>query len=86
VGLGADGMSFYDRLYKIASVGFAAFGVFLLAKRALDHFLQKKRQHEFHRKYGQTSVSLFSVKGIRFFGQQFRPFNFHLFRRFYHMC
>ncbi|XP_047065807.1 E3 ubiquitin-protein ligase SP1-like [Lolium rigidum] len=40
----------WAKLYKLASMGFAAFGVFLLAKRALEHFLQKKRQHEFHRK------------------------------------
>jgi E3 ubiquitin-protein ligase MUL1 len=56
-------MSSFDRLYKLASMGFAAFGVFLLAKRALEHFLQKKRQHEFHRKYGQTSVPLFEYRG-----------------------
>lgn len=55
--LAANCMSLYNRLYQLASMGFAAFGVFLLAKRALDHFLQRKRQREFHKKYGQTSVS-----------------------------
>ncbi|KAM3371452.1 hypothetical protein ACQJBY_018707 [Aegilops geniculata] len=39
----------WAKLYQLASMGFAAFGVFLLAKRALDHFLQRKRQREFHK-------------------------------------
>jgi E3 ubiquitin-protein ligase MUL1 len=31
-------------------MGFAAFGAFLLAKRALQHFLERKRQHELQKR------------------------------------
>lgn len=31
-------------------MGFAAFGVFLLAKRALQHFLERKRRHELQKR------------------------------------
>jgi len=33
-----------DRLYRLASIGFATFGVFVLAKCAIQHFLEIKRQ------------------------------------------
>lgn len=43
-------MFYYNRLYQLASMGFAAFGVFLLAKRALQHFLERKRRHELQKR------------------------------------
>uniref|UniRef100_A0A0E0LP48 RING-type E3 ubiquitin transferase n=1 Tax=Oryza punctata TaxID=4537 RepID=A0A0E0LP48_ORYPU len=40
----------WAKLYQLASMGFAAFGVFLLAKRALQHFLERKRRHELQKR------------------------------------
>ncbi|GJN33286.1 hypothetical protein PR202_gb21868 [Eleusine coracana subsp. coracana] len=40
----------WAKLYRLASMGFAAFGAFLLAKRALQHFLERKRRHELQKR------------------------------------
>eukprot|EP00267_Zea_mays_P045137 XP_020397382.1 E3 ubiquitin-protein ligase SP1 isoform X2 [Zea mays] len=40
----------WAKLYRIASMGFATFGVFLLAKRALQHFLERRRRHELQKR------------------------------------
>jgi len=40
----------WAKLYRLASMGFATFGVFLLAKRAIQHFLERKRRHELQKR------------------------------------
>ncbi|GJN10837.1 hypothetical protein PR202_ga28967 [Eleusine coracana subsp. coracana] len=40
----------WAKLYRLASMGFAAFGAFLLAKRALQHFLERKHRHELQKR------------------------------------
>ncbi|ONM25666.1 E3 ubiquitin-protein ligase SP1 [Zea mays] len=40
----------WAKLYRLASMGFATFGAFLLAKRAIQHFLERKRRHELQKR------------------------------------
>ncbi|XP_062187677.1 E3 ubiquitin-protein ligase SP1-like [Phragmites australis] len=40
----------WAKLYRLASMGFATFGVFLLAKRAIQHFLERKRRNELQKR------------------------------------
>ncbi|KAF8679082.1 hypothetical protein HU200_045840 [Digitaria exilis] len=40
----------WAKLYRLASMGFATFGVFLLAKRAVQHFLERRRRHELQKR------------------------------------
>jgi E3 ubiquitin-protein ligase MUL1 len=40
-------------------MAFATFGVFLLAKRAIQHFLERKRRHELQKRCLPPNISSF---------------------------
>ncbi|RWW17740.1 hypothetical protein BHE74_00029446 [Ensete ventricosum] len=45
-----DNVNILSRWYQFASMGFTVFGVFLLAKHALQYILERKRRRELQKR------------------------------------